>query len=355
MLLDDLRARRVRIETISCDVSKLEQVVQAIQKVSAANRPIKGVVNAASSWSDLSFDKLTIHQWRSGIAAKTQGSMNLHEATVGLPLDFFLMLTSTETIWAPPTQAAYIAADNFATYFARYRRRLGLPASTVSYGFISDVGSDFRETSHGTEDMYARNLASTMTEHQALAALEPAFLSLQGPSQWIGRQHDPLSAATFFTCLNPIDLAGVTAINAPRWHRDGRVSLIMRAMNDARLHTLDNTEAGIDGDADSSASGTVRFRRAFDNAISAGPDARASTVELVTDGITKTIAEMLFIDVGSVNPSKSVAEHGVDSLIAAELRNWLYQALGTKSRNLLDSETSIKTLAKQIVRQALEA
>ncbi|KAK3178717.1 Type I Iterative PKS [Lepraria neglecta] len=353
VLLDDLKARGVRIEAIACDVSKREKVVQVIHKVSAANRPVKGVVNAVLSLSDLSFDKLTIDQWRSGIAAKTQGSVNLHEATIALPLDFFVMLTSTETIWAPPTQAAYIAADNFAAYFARYRRRLGLPASTVSYGFVSDVGSDYRETSHGTEDMYARNLASTMTEHQALAALEPAFLDSQGRSQWIGQQHDPLSAATFFTCLNPIDLAGMISTNVPRWHRDGRVSLIMRAMNDARRHALTSAEDGIDGDADDSASGTARLRRAFDDAIKAGPDARATTVELVTDGIAKTIAEMLFIDAGNVNPSKSVAEHGVDSLIAAELRNWFHQALRTKLQNLLDSQTSIKMLAEQIVDKAL--
>lgn len=354
MLLDDLKARGVRIEAIACDVSKREQVEQAFHKVSAANRLVKGVVNAVLSLSDLSFDKLTIDQWYSGIAAKTQGSVNLHEATVDFPLDFFVMLTSTETVWAPPTQAAYIAADNFAAYFARYRRRLGLPASTVSYGFVSDVGSDYRETSHGTEDMYARNLASTMTEYQALAALEPAFLDSQAPLHWIGQQQDPLSVATFFTCLNPIDLAGMASTNVPRWHRDGRVSLIMRAVNDARRHALSSADGGIGDGGDDSASEMARLRRAFDDAIKAGPEARPTTVELVTDGISKAIAEMLFIDAGNVNISKSVAEHGVDSLIAAELRNWFHQALNADLRNLLDSQTSIKTLSEQIVDKALD-
>ncbi|KAI9705765.1 MAG: Type I Iterative PKS [Bogoriella megaspora] len=354
MLFDDLRARGVCIEIVSCDVIRKEQVLQAIHKASAADRPIKGVVHAAASWSDLSFDKLTVNQWRSGIDAKIRGSINLHEATIALPLDFFVMLTSTETIWAPPTQAAYIAADNFVTYFARYRRQLGLVASTVSYGFVSDIGSDFRETSHGTEDMYTRNQASTITEHQALNALEPAFLNLQGTSPWIGQQQDPLSAATLFTCLNPVDLANLTATNEPYWHRDGRVSLLVRAMKDARRHTLSKAEDGIDGEAENSASGTAVLRRAFDDAVKIGPGARASTVDLVTDGIIKTVAEMLFIDAGSVNPSKSVAEHGVDSLIAAELRNWLYQALGTKLQNILDSDTSIEQLAQQIVDKALE-
>ncbi|TGJ78773.1 hypothetical protein E0Z10_g9991 [Xylaria hypoxylon] len=346
-LLDDLKVRGVRIEGVACDVSNKQQVVQAIHNAVGTTRPVKGVVNAVMSLSDLSFDKLTIDQWRDGIAGKTQGTVNLHEATMRLPLDFFVMLTSTETIWAPATQAAYIAADNFATYFARFRRRLGLPASTVSYGFVSDVGSDFRQVAHGTEDMYTRNLASTITEKQTLAALEPAFLNLKGGA---GQQHDPLSAANIFTCLNPIDLAAMASTHTPRWHQDGRVSLIMRAMNDAKRHMFARSQESADGDADNSASG---MRRAFDDAIKAGPDARAGAVKLVMDGIMRTIAEMLFIDTVNVNPSKTVAEQGVDSLIAAELRNWFHQALRTNIHNMLDSQMCIEKLAEQIVDEAL--
>ena len=353
VFLEDLKSRGVRVEAIVCDVSKREAVMQAFQNVSVADRPVKGVVNAALSLSDLSFSKLTHGQWCSGIAAKTQGSVNLHEATLALALDFFVMITSTESIWAPPTQAAYIAADEFQKYFARYRRRLGLPASTVSYGFVLDVGSDFRETSHGTEAMYVRNLVSTITEHQALAALEPAFLEPQPSPLWIGQQHDPLSAASFFTCLNPIELAGMTSSNEPRWHRDGRVSLLMRAMNDARRHTLVGADDGIDDEADKRASGTTRLRRAFDNAIKAGPDARAATITLVTDSITKIIADMLFIATESVNLSKSVADHGVDSLISVELSNWFHEALGATLKNVLDLQISIQMLAEQTVDKAL--
>ena len=283
--------------------------------------------------------------------------MNLHEATITSPLDFFVLLKSTETIWAPPKRAAYVAADNFAAYFARYRRRLGLPASAVSYGFVSDARSDYRESLHEKEDIYARNAASTMTQHQAIAALEPAFLNSGGPSQWIGQQQDPLSAASFFTCFNPIDLANVTSTteDEPRWHRDGRVSLIMRAMNDAKRHGLTGSaEDGIDGgDANDSASWTARLRHTFDDAIKTGPDARASTIELVTNGITRALAEMLYIDVGNINPGKSVAEHGVDSLIAAELVRWFRQALDANMQNLLDMQTSIKMVGEQIVDKAL--
>lgn len=359
MLIHDMMLRGVHIEAVPCDVSKRNQVVQVISGISKATsqRPIKGVVHAVLSLSDLTFDKLTIEQWRSGTVAKTKGTINLHEATLEHPLDFFVLLTSTETVWAPATQAAYIAADNFAAYFARYRRRLGLPASTVSYGFVSDLGSDYRETSHGTEDLYARNLAATMTESQALATLEPAFLKAKAevgtgaPKEWVGRQHDPLSEATFFTCLSPLDLAALNSTHVPRWHRDGRVALLLRAVRDARRHSLDGPSGDeLDGNA---ADSTAQLRRAFDEAIRVGPGGRAAAVELVTQGICKAISEMLFIDPGSVNPARTVAEHGVDSLIAAELRSWFHRALRKNLRNLLDSHTSIGKLAEEIVNEAL--
>ena len=353
VFLDDLRNQGVHVEAIICDVSIREDVVQAFETISAVNRPVKGVVNAALSLSDLSFNKLNHHQWCSGIAAKTRGLVNLHEATIALPLDFFVMITSTESIWAPPTQAAYIAADEFQTYFARYRRQLGLPASALSYGFVTDVGSDFRDNSHGTEAMYARNLVSTITEHQTLAALEPAFLNPHDFSPWIGQQHDPLSASTIFTCLNPLELAGLDSSKEPRWHRDGRVSLIMRAMNDARRHTLLRAGDGFEDEADKSASGTARLRRAFDNAIKAGPEARTSALDLVTDSIRKAIADILFMNPESVDLGKSVADHGVDSLISVQLSNWFHEGLGARLKNVLDSQISIRNLAEQTVDDAL--
>ncbi|KAL8788410.1 MAG: hypothetical protein Q9195_007289 [Heterodermia aff. obscurata] len=353
VFLDDFKSRGFHMEAVICDVSKREDVEQAFKNISAVDRPVKGVVNAALSLSDRSFNKLTIDEWSSGVAAKTRGLVNLHEATAALPLEFFVMITSTESIWAPPTQAAYIAADEFQTSFARYRRRLGLPASTVSYGFVIDVGSDFRETSHGTEAMYTRNLVSTITEHQTLAALEPAFLSSQGSLPWIGQQHDPLSACTIFTCLNPIELAGMSSDNEPWWYRDGRVSLIMRAMKDARRHQLVSTGDSFGDEANKSASGTARLRRAFDSAIKAGPGARQSTIELVTDSIRKTIADMLFMTPETVNLGKSVADHGVDSLISVELSNWFHDGLGATLKNVLDSHLSIQTLAEQTVDDAL--
>ncbi|RYP57289.1 hypothetical protein DL769_009575 [Monosporascus sp. CRB-8-3] len=351
LLVDDLTAQGVRVEAVVCDVSKRGDVVDVVRKASSADRPVKGVVHAAMALTDLSFDKLSVDQWRDGFAAKALGTLNLHEATASLALDFFVMITSTESIWAPPTQAAYIAANNFQDHFARYRRRLGLPASTVAYGLVADVKSDFLHTSVGTDDMYVRNKAMTITEHQVLAQLEPAFLHAE-TSRWIGREQDPLSEANIFTCLDPVGLAelALASDHIPQWYRNGRVSLVMRAMHDVQRHAS-GVDAAQDGGGGAGKSAVARLRSAFVEGIKAGAEGRANTVALVTDGVIKTVAGMLFIDASTVDPAKSIAEHGVDSLIAAELRSWFHQALRTnlKMVELLDAQTSIRALAENIV------
>ncbi|KAI0102149.1 hypothetical protein GGR51DRAFT_296825 [Nemania sp. FL0031] len=265
------------------------------------------------------------------------------------------MLTSTESIWAPSPQSSYIAATNFQEHFARYRHRLGLPAPTVAYGLVRDVDSDFKHGSVGTGDMYARKKALTTTEWNVLASLEPAFLS-QPSTSWIGQNEDPSSSANYHTCLDPVALARMTSTGTPRWYSDARVSLIICAMKDAEKHGKGDAKGGGDDDGSSSLSSTSRLRHAFDEAIRVGPEKRASTVALVVEGIMNIISEMLFVDIANVNPNNIVAKHGVDSLIAADLRHWFHQALRTnlKMSDLLDAQTSIKALAGNVVDRALK-
>ncbi|KAL7623513.1 hypothetical protein AAE478_007196 [Parahypoxylon ruwenzoriense] len=364
-LTETLATRGVTVRPVACDVSKRESVVRAIEEASCG-RLVKGVVHTAVSYQDLSFDKLSIERWREGLAAKVIGTVNLHEATSSLPLDFFVMTTSVEPIFAPATQSAYTSGNNFQDYFARYRRRLGLPASTASFGLVSDVGH--LSTDSTAADLFARNKVLTMTEHQFLSQLEPAFLSkelAERASQWVGQQHDPLSAVNFVTCMDPAAMAakkreeaeaGISSAASPRWYSDGRVSLIMRAFDDAQRHA-DDADAAQNAADQGGKSVAARLRRKFDEAVKAGPDERPKTLALVTDGIITAVAEMLFIEESGVNPGKTVADHGVDSLIAAELRNWFHVALGYNITmlDLLDAHTSISALAAKIVEVAAEA
>lgn len=364
ILLEDMTSSGVQIRTVACDVTRQHQVTQAVDTVSnlPSGRPIKGIVHAVESelQAEVPFDNLTIDQWQTGTAAKTIGTVNMHEATLKHSLDFFVVLGSTDTVWAPVTKAADVAADDFVSSFARYRRRLGLPASIVRFGTVSDLAPEPSEPPKDAMSFRAGEvLAHTITEHQALGALGLAFLSMdtaRGARQkaFGGKHHDTLSEADLITCLNPLRLATLSSEQiGVGWGRDGRAALLMRSVSDARCRELGNScsdGAEVENDRGSK---TARMRRAFDEAIDMKSEGRAAAIAVVSEGIITAIAEMLFMDAGNVDAGKSVAEHGVDSLIAAELRIWFRQALGVDLRNLLDIQTSIKELAEGIVSTAL--
>ncbi|KAL9004067.1 MAG: hypothetical protein Q9188_003102 [Gyalolechia gomerana] len=364
-LVKSLASRNIHVECFACDVSKKDQVMRVIQQISSS-RPIRGIVHAAVSYLDLTFDKLSCSQWNESLSAKVEGTKNLHEATLSMSLDFFVMTTSALSVYAFATQGAYTAANNFQDAFARHRRQMGLPASTISFSLIQEV------TNVGTDavtvDLFNRNKTLTLGESQFLTLLEPAFMNNRTADkktrseQWFGQWQDPLSAANLHTYLDPRGMVArkreemaseaASSGTAPRWYSDGRVSLIMRAFSDAQRQS-----AHLQGSQDERSKNAVaHLRSEFDAAVREGVTGRTQTVALVQNAITNVVAEMLFVDAESIDPAKSVADLGVDSLIAAELRNWFHQALGTNISmlDLLDPNVGISTQAESITDKALD-
>lgn len=291
------------------------------------------------------------------------GTKNLHEATKSLPLDFFVMTTSLETVLALATQSAYTAANNFQETFARYRRSQGLPASTASFGLITDNGH--LSTNATTLSLMARNKALGVTETQFLRLLEPAFLNndIGGSSTaWTGALDDPLSAATVVTCLDPRELAAKKrgepaqggGMPTPRWYTDARVALVMRAFEDAENHHNNENEDDDDGRGRDASSAVAALREGFRDAVSRGAKAEAEAI--VLGAIIATVAGMLFVDAAGIDGHRTVADYGVDSLIAAELRNWFNTAFGAdiSMLDLLDTRNTMRTLATTVVAGALQ-
>lgn len=386
-LVKSLEARGIDVRCLVCDVTNKDELTSAIQDMASA-RSIRGVVHAAVSYLDLTFDKLSPPRWREALAAKVQGTRNLHEATLGLPLDFFVMTTSALSVYAFPTQGAYAAANGFQDAFARYRRRMGLPASAVSFGLVTEA------TSVGTSDttvrLFERNRTLTVGESQFLGLVEPAFLnnrttvtagdddaanpaaaSLQ---QWPGQDDDPLSAANLHAYLDPAGLLATEdgeegadeSTTAPRWHADGRVSPLMRALQDARRQRQRQDSADSHQHGRGAKNSAASLRRQFDAAIAGTQEdsngstteaRRAAAVTLARDAIVRAVADMLFVDAEGIDPTRSVADLGVDSLIAAELRSWFLQALGAdvSMLDLLDPNVDILARAAGIADRAMEA
>ncbi|TGJ86695.1 hypothetical protein E0Z10_g2067 [Xylaria hypoxylon] len=362
-LVQDLAAGGILVNPVRCDIGVKEQVVEAIQKAENG-RPIKGIVHAAMSLHDVSFDKLCIKQWQESLAAKVHGTKHLHIATLGLPLDFFVMITSVESVVALATQSAYTASNNLQEAFARYRLRQGLPASTVSFGLISGVG----KLGHNATIVQSmrRNRVLDISEFKFLRSLEIAFIDggKGCGSNRLDEHLDPLSSTSIIACLDPAAMATLkreeqhhtTSVGDPRWYSDRRVSAIMRALEDDYKYA-ENQVNHSEGQSDEARSSVLeQLKTKFQEGIQDGPTAQDKTQSLVTDAIVGTVASMLSIEVSNISTAKPVAHYGVDSLIAAELRNWFTLAFRTDipMLDVLDLHNSIEKLAKMVVEASIQ-
>jgi hypothetical protein len=348
-MINDLANRNVRVQLKSCDVIIGEDVTTLIRHL-ASFRPVKGILHAAAIIQDRLFDTLPYSQWKHGLAAKVHGTVKFHNASVDLklPLDFFTMISSFEAVVAMPTQATYCAANSFQDASSRYRKAKGLPSCAIAFGLITEIGEFGRRDI--TRNMIHRHSLYPTGELGFLKLLEAAFLE-ESTCTSIWSSFDSLAASQITTCLEPSLLAimarkrDANTAEAPRWCLDKKFGHLVRAMEDHLA--LDNvTQVAKDT--------TPAILATVDDAIRAG-DIQTGE-KFITEAIMERVAALLMIPSEGIAGSKSVANYGVDSLIAVELRSWLILLFGSEIPllKLLDESVSIGGLGEWIAGERRE-
>jgi acyl transferase domain-containing protein/NADPH:quinone reductase-like Zn-dependent oxidoreductase/acyl carrier protein/phospholipid N-methyltransferase len=135
-----LRERGVRIWTVAADVGRRSDVARILKQARAELPPLRGVIHSAMVLNDASTASMTARQFSDAMDPKAHGAWNLHVLTRKLPLDFFVLYSSISALVGNPGQANYAAANQFLDALAAYRRADGLPALSVNWGRIAEVG-----------------------------------------------------------------------------------------------------------------------------------------------------------------------------------------------------------------------
>ncbi|KAF2473021.1 polyketide synthase [Lindgomyces ingoldianus] len=361
--LADVISRGCCIKHICCDISDKIQVESAIAQASESG-VVNGIVHTAVSLQDKIFDSLSFSEWERGLAVKVNGTINLHNASLHLPLDFFVLLSSISAQVALPTQSTYCASNGFQNEFARYRRSQGLPGTSVEFGLIEEVGELGQNTVYRNAAL--RNGLYHTSEFEFLQHLEYAFSKLncqRHEREWA--RYDPFADAHLITSLDPSRLSqhekaqrkektdqNDEPSSNPWWHLNARFSHIVQAMDN-----LDNLDGSLPATTNTPTESSKRSCSALlqlDPLIESGK--LEDAVSSVTEVIVRRMADMLFISAAGIQSTKGIAEYGMDSLIAAELRNWFISTYKCtiSFMKLLDSATSIGDLAEIVVKGRLE-
>ena len=128
------------IDVAKVDVSREHEVTELVARIERTMTPLRGVFHAAMVVDDGYLLQLNAERFQRVMAPKAGGAWNLHRATLGQPLDYFVLFSSVASWFGSVGQGNYAAANAFLDSLAQYRRARKLPALTINWGAIADVG-----------------------------------------------------------------------------------------------------------------------------------------------------------------------------------------------------------------------
>ncbi len=129
-----IEALGARVQIVAADVSDRTAMQALFDRFGRDLPPLRGIVHAATALSNWSIATLPQEALHDMLAPKVAGTWLLHELSRELPLDFFVLFSSTTALWGSRELAHYAAANQFLDALAHYRRAQGLPALSINWG-----------------------------------------------------------------------------------------------------------------------------------------------------------------------------------------------------------------------------
>ncbi|SEP53570.1 type I polyketide synthase [Amycolatopsis saalfeldensis] len=122
------------VTVAACDAADRNAVAALLASV-PREHPLTAVVHAAGLLDDATVTAMTPAQVHRVLAPKVDAAWHLHELTGHADLAFFVLFSSLTGTVGTPGQANYAAANTFLDTLARHRRALGLPGTSLNWGY----------------------------------------------------------------------------------------------------------------------------------------------------------------------------------------------------------------------------
>ncbi|KAK4062465.1 uncharacterized protein Triagg1_9951 [Trichoderma aggressivum f. europaeum] len=311
-LLQDAEEAGCNLQLRNCDISSEDGFSEFLRQISTSLPPIRGVVHAAAVLEDTVLERMTFAQWRRAVEPKVAGTRNLHKH---LPKDvsFFVLLSSITGVVGHSSQANYAAANTFEDALARHRVAAGLAATSIDLPAIRGVGmvADDDDAHRRIESLGTESLSIDSVLGIIGAAIERDMNLQQRRS---GKAKSP-NEAQVIAGLLPWSLLAPEA-NITRDRRFGTLRLARSSSSSEAFSddtTMDPTALLIHG---------LHIKK--------GGAPMEEAREKVAGGIAARLASIFNVPVESIDQGAAISAHGVDSLVAVDLRNWLATASKAK-------------------------
>ncbi len=308
--VEKLRQRGIDVVIFPADVTDREQVRRVIASVRDRMGPLRGVIHGAMVLDDAPIERLTEERMWKAMAPKVMGAWNLHSLTVDTPLDFFVLFSSVASLTGNPGQANYVAGNAFLDALAYYRRARGLPALTINWGVLGDVG----------------HVAGNTETAQRLGRLGLKALPLS----------ETLDALDELMSSNSVQV-GVAEVE---W------KTLLRSMG-PRIPARYSGLGGDTGDGSSAtSSGVLDILEAQ----------TAELPSLLEAYIRDLLARAMGTSPARIDTQQSLRNLGLDSLIAVEVRNRINTELGMNIplAKFMQNDSSIVALASHVAERLSE-
>lgn len=308
--LAEFAKQGIIVSAKACDVTDLKALQALMAEINTSMWPLMGIVHAATVIEDGLIRTMDGDQIRKVLLPKVLGAYHLHQLTLEMGLQYFILFSSATTLFGNPGQGNYVAANAALESLAENRRGAGLPATCVRWGAIEDVGFLARNTEI-REALQGRMGGSTIQSGAALAILEDLLLA--------GRSG-----------------LGVMEID---WRA---LSRFLPSASSPKFSEL----ARNSGKGEVDESDTDSLQRMLEELSD------EELQKVCIDMLKSEVAEILRMAPDKLDPARSMYDMGLDSLMGVELVGALESRFGIRLPVLILSQNpTIAKLAEYIIEQ----
>lgn len=264
---------------------------------------------------------MTLTKYYQAINPKIHGSQNLHDFFLQCSdqLDFFVMLSSLGGLIGNASQANYAAGNTFQDALANHRVSRGLPALTIDVGKVVDAGwvaQNQDVVSRGilaqSKEIRVKDLTALIEHHVRAGSTGSGKAAAQVA---VGLQEYPAFDARF-----------------------SHVGARLVGLSSQKQESQDQAQS-------------------LESQIAAARHDSTRLVTVILEAFKQKLGRMLALKVEDVHEDDSIAGHGVDSLVAVEIRNWLRMEVGANVTvfEILNGKVSVRGVVEGIVGEIVKA